>query len=216
MVDSFSPLFTWETGAGEFGVVMLAGERDGKPYTDAYVSRYVSGRRSAFAVVDLSSGSLYESFDQWRYAATGWRPEGNWPAIEKLPVLGCGHRHMPDKPTDGVVVLPAVDDDGVSLCRPCSDDRTRAHMAACEPGQRVYAYLAAADKSSVVRVVTFTGGLLGFARRFGTSTGVTPTGGEYTAHYYQVRDLSGALWSARGLGPGMALSLLRLKNTAAA
>src|SRR2546428_5870614 len=86
VADSFAPLFTWITGVGEFGMVMLSGERAGKPYTDAYVSRYVGGNRKAFAMVDLSPGSPYESFDHWRYSATGWRPNGDTPSQQKYPV----------------------------------------------------------------------------------------------------------------------------------
>ncbi|RDI16393.1 hypothetical protein [Lentzea flaviverrucosa] len=88
MADSFAPLFTWTTGVGEFGMVMLSGQRAGKPYTEAYVSRCAGGNRRAFALVDLAPGSPHESFDYWRYRATGWRPNGDTPAQQKYPVAG--------------------------------------------------------------------------------------------------------------------------------
>ncbi|KOV84749.1 hypothetical protein [Nocardia sp. NRRL S-836] len=213
MVASFAPLFTWTTGVGEFGMVLLAGERDGKPYSDAYVSRYVGAKRAAFAVLNLSPDSAYDSFDHWRYRVTGWRPTGDTPAQQKYPVAGCGHLHVPD--TGAVRSVLPTDDDGRTLCLPCGDDRARAAMSALKPGERMNAYLATGDDARGL-VTTGHGGLLGFATRFTSAPMATPTGGTYTRHYYQVRDLAGQPWAAFGAGAGMALTLMRLKDKSAA
>ncbi|RDI16394.1 hypothetical protein [Lentzea flaviverrucosa] len=66
------------------------------------------------------------------------------------------------------------------------------------------------------RVTTACGGLLGFAKRYNIARMSTPTGGRYTRHYYEVRDLAGQPWAAFGAGAGMGLTLMRLKNKPAA
>lgn len=213
MVDSFAPLFTWETDIGEFGVVILSGNREGKPYCTGYVSRYVEGSRLAFATVDLSPGSIYGDFDEWRYKATSWKPDGDTPAREKYPVADCGHRHIPHTGPMGTM-LP-TDADGRTLCLPCADDRMRAAMASAQPGERTDAYLSEGNDERG-RVTTSHGGLLGFAKQFNAATLRTPSGAPYTRRYYEVRDVFGGKWVAHGSGAAMALTLMRLKEKTAA
>lgn len=137
---------------------------------------------------------------------------------EERKIVDCGHIAMPDlflvpdwqryadtagKGTTGGTGYATLTD-GRKICYPCADEMQSAEM---DTAERMPAYLS----SDGSKITTWTGGILAAVAAIGTGRRITPTGGEWTAHYVTAFR-NGVEWYGVNSGKGMAITLRRVKK----